>query len=55
MNDRERHQRLAELFERAIDVDPGARSAWLDRECEGNDELRARLIQLLLAFGTPCP
>jgi hypothetical protein len=40
---------LQALFERASDLDPAERAAWLDSACAGDDALRRELEQLLLA------
>ena len=37
------------LFERLLDIDDDARTAWVDRETEGNPALRARLVAMLVA------
>ncbi len=42
-------RRLARLFEAAIDMDGGARAAWINRECGDDPELRAELERLLRA------
>jgi tetratricopeptide (TPR) repeat protein len=44
---RERFERLADIFERARTLEPGARSAYLDRACAGESTLRAEVITLL--------
>ena len=36
-----------------MEVDPSARSAWLDRECDGDDELRDQLERLLSRGADP--
>ncbi len=43
------HQRLMQLFERVIDLSADERAAVLDRECAGDDEMRARIEALLHA------
>lgn len=45
--ERERWQRLSDLFDRAIDLDDDARRALLDRECAGDPGLRAELQRML--------
>ena len=47
--DLERWRRLQELFEAALDLPREERSAYLDRGCKGDDELRAELERLLAA------
>jgi hypothetical protein len=48
-----RLQREETLFSAALDIaDPASRGAFLDRACEGNGELRARLDELLAAHTT---
>ncbi len=47
--DLERWRRLQELFEAAFDLPPGERSAYLDRACGADRELRAELERLLAA------
>ena len=42
-------QRLAELFDQAVDLPVGERGAWIDRSCEGDAELHAELVRLLQA------
>jgi len=47
-------RRVKELFNAALDLpDPADRPAWLDRECGGDPELRARLDELLAAHDRP--
>jgi hypothetical protein len=51
-----KHARVKDLFVAAIELpDPAARAALLDRECAGNTDLRARLVQLLHAHDYPIP
>ena len=46
--------RVKELFNDALDLpDPADRPAWLDRECGGDPDLRARLVELLAAYEQP--
>jgi len=47
----ERHERIKRIFDRACDLPEGERSAFLDRECGGDAELRAELTELLAAEG----
>ncbi len=47
--DRERWQRLDELFEQAQELDPAARAAWLNEVCAGDEALRRELESLLNA------
>ena len=42
-------ERLAELFEQALDIAPGVRAAWLDEKCGDDDGLREKLARLLRA------
>ena len=46
--DPDRSGRLIELFQRALDLPDDARSAFLDRECAGDDALRRRLDRMLI-------
>ena len=46
---RERWERLEQLFEQALALSDPARRPFLDRECAGDDALRAELETLLLA------
>jgi hypothetical protein len=41
------------LFALALTKSASERAAWLDRECSGNSELRARLEALLAAHDAP--
>jgi serine/threonine-protein kinase len=43
------HQRLAELFDQAVELAPGERAAWIEAECAGDEDLLAQLECLLLA------
>src|SRR5438270_8536871 len=40
-------QRLEEIFQQALDLDPGARTAWLAEACAGDEALYARALKLL--------
>ena len=42
-----RARRLSDLFQRALDVASEERAAWLDRECAGDEALRAEVEALL--------
>ncbi len=42
-----RLERVRELFDRACDLAPGARDAFLNEQCAGDSELRARVDRLL--------
>ncbi|HEY3743630.1 MAG TPA: protein kinase, partial [Bryobacteraceae bacterium] len=42
-------QRLEELFHKALDLEPEARSGFLDLQCEGDKRLRASVERLLAA------
>jgi len=41
--------RVAELYEQAIQIDPGDRATWLDAQCGDDSDLRAEVISLLAA------
>ena len=45
--EQERWQRIAVIFDQAVSLAPGERSAFLDRVCQGNDELRQQVDDLL--------
>jgi tRNA A-37 threonylcarbamoyl transferase component Bud32/tetratricopeptide (TPR) repeat protein len=45
----DRARRLSDLFQRALDVAPEQRTAWLDRECAGDEALRDEVAALLAA------
>jgi WD40 repeat protein/serine/threonine protein kinase len=45
---KERYQRVSEIFHEAVALDGEARQAFLDQACEGDAELRSR-VELLLA------
>ncbi len=47
--DRERFQRLEELFHQAVRLDPAERAAFLDDGCDGDRELRERVEALVAA------
>ncbi len=47
MNPRDRWRRVRELFERALEQQPPAIKAWLDREAGGDQELRAEVLSLI--------
>jgi hypothetical protein len=47
--DRERWQRVTDLFSRALEQEPGARAAWVHRECGGDPRLAADVLSLLRA------
>ena len=44
-----RHQRAAELFDRAIDLPEDRRQPFLDAACGGDSDLRRRVMALLAA------
>jgi predicted ATPase/serine/threonine protein kinase len=46
-------KRVRELFERALDREPGARSAFLDEACEGDAGVRQEVEALLAAHERP--
>src|SRR5262249_44485654 len=41
------HQRVEELFDQALDLDPARRAAFLDEQCQGDADLRAAVEKLL--------
>ena len=43
----ERHAKIQEIFEAAIELPPGRRSAYLEETCRGDPELLARLARLI--------
>src|SRR5262245_34295821 len=45
----DRWQRVRQIFEQALEKSAGERAAFLQRECAGDDELRARIEALLAA------
>ncbi len=47
MLDADREKRLEGIFRRALDLPPERREAFLDAECRGDGELRARAAELL--------
>ena len=49
VGDRGRWQRISELFDRALDLEPSARAVLLDVECAGDPVLRAELERMLAA------
>jgi eukaryotic-like serine/threonine-protein kinase len=42
--------RVDAIFDAALDVPPGERTAFLDRECGGDEALRAEVLELLHAY-----
>ena len=44
-----RHQRAAELFDRAIDLPEDRRQSFLDAACGADNDLRQRVLALLAA------
>ena len=42
-------QRVSELFEKAFDIDPSAREAWISEHCAGDAELESALRNLIAA------
>ena len=46
---REKSDKIFQLFQAAIEVDQDKRAAFLDRECQGDEELR-REVEVLLAY-----
>src|SRR5262245_62183257 len=40
-------QRVEELFDQALDLDPARRAAFLDEQCQGDADLRAAVERLL--------
>lgn len=49
VGDRDRWQRISELFDRALDLEPLARAVLLDVECAGDPALRSELERMLAA------
>lgn len=49
MSDPQRWAQVKQLFERAAELPPGSREAFLDRQTAGDPDLRARVDQLLSA------
>src|SRR5688572_20162106 len=45
----ERHRKAGQLYHAAIEVEPGARAAFLDGACGGDEELRRDAERLLTA------
>jgi WD40 repeat protein/serine/threonine protein kinase len=45
--DQQRWQRIEELLQRALDLEPGVRAAFLDRACAGDEALRSDVEALL--------
>jgi tetratricopeptide (TPR) repeat protein len=43
----DRWRRVGELFHEALEIAPAERSAWIDRVCAGETELRGELVSLL--------
>ena len=41
--------RVSELFERALDIEPDERKAWVKTESRGDDEIEAAVLKLLRA------
>ncbi len=48
MDERERHLRIAEIFAGAVDLEGEARDAFLERECEGDEDLERDVRSVLL-------
>jgi len=46
----ERWQQLKSIFNRALDLDPTRRAAFLDQACDGNDMLRAEIESLITSY-----
>jgi serine/threonine-protein kinase len=44
-------QRLQQIFDAAVDVDPASRPAFLDERCAGDPQLRQQVESLLLHYG----
>ena len=45
----ERWQRVAELFEEAVTLEPEARAPFLERACDGDADLASEVLALLAA------
>ena len=41
------HQRIEELFDRTVDLEPPQQAAFLDEQCQGDADLRAAVEKLL--------
>lgn len=48
--DRESYQKVKQIFQSALDVAPGDRTAFLDENCAGNNDLRREVKRLLDSF-----
>jgi serine/threonine-protein kinase len=48
---RSRHQQIQELFLAAVDLDPEERAGYLDKACQGDEELIREIEELLAADG----
>jgi hypothetical protein len=53
--DRERWERVGNLFQQALDVEAEARSALIDTACGSDPELRGQVEALLRAHDTNVP
>jgi serine/threonine protein kinase len=45
----ERYRKVRSLFEAVLEQDPAERTAWLESECEADDQLRGQVQRLLVA------
>src|SRR4026209_2207036 len=50
MNDSQRWQRVKEIFEGALELRGAERAAFLDRACDGNNEVREEVESLLRSY-----
>ncbi len=51
---KETQHTVKELLDRALDLDADERSEFLERECSGNDQLRAEVEDLIRAHAARC-
>jgi hypothetical protein len=45
----EQYRRVGQIYHHALEFDRGQRAAFLDRECEGDEELRREVESLIAA------
>jgi hypothetical protein len=45
----EQYRRVGQIYHRALEFERGQRAAFLDRECEGDEELRLEVESLIAA------
>ena len=55
MNSTERHRRVSELYDRAVELDPLERKAYIDGACSGDPGLRTEVESLVLADSQASP